>query len=77
MNKQIQELAEQCYEHNSTQIDVEKFAELIVKECLSIVKSNIYRAAGEYDYGYSDENFAADSRAETIYDDIVYCFGME
>lgn len=36
MNERIQELAEQCYhrysEHN---IDLEKFAELIVKECVS------------------------------------------
>ena len=33
MNERIQELAEQCYEDNSTQIDVYKFAELIVREC--------------------------------------------
>lgn len=37
MNERIQELAEQCYhrysEHN---IDLEKFAELIVKECAKV-----------------------------------------
>jgi hypothetical protein len=33
MNERIEELAEQCYEENSTQIDVYKFAELIVREC--------------------------------------------
>ena len=37
MNERIQELAEQCYhrysEHN---IDLEKFAELIVRECATI-----------------------------------------
>ena len=39
MNERIQELAEQCYhrysEHN---IDLEKFAELIVRECMNLVK---------------------------------------
>jgi hypothetical protein len=42
MNERIQELAEQCYhrysEHN---IDLEKFAELIVRECsLFVFKQN-------------------------------------
>ena len=36
MNERILELAEQCYEDNSTQIDVGKFAELIVKECAQV-----------------------------------------
>ena len=36
MNERIQELAEQCYGDNSTQIDVEKFAELIIRECVDI-----------------------------------------
>jgi hypothetical protein len=36
MNERIEELAEQCYEDNSTQIDVYKFAELIVKECAQV-----------------------------------------
>jgi hypothetical protein len=36
MNERIRELAEQCYEDNSTQIDVYKFAELIVQECADV-----------------------------------------
>ena len=56
--------------------DIEKLAELIVKECLSIVKSNTYGPCGEYDYSYSDENSAADDRAETIYEEIAYRFGV-
>lgn len=56
---------------------IEKFAELIVKECLSIVKSNTYGPNGEYDYSYSDESAAADERAETIYKEIAYSFGVE
>jgi len=57
--------------------DPKKFAELIVAECLSIVKSNTHGPAGEYDYSYTDENAAADDRAETIYKDITYRFGVE
>jgi hypothetical protein len=37
MNERIEELAEQCYEDNSTQIDVYKFAELIIKECSDVI----------------------------------------
>jgi hypothetical protein len=54
----------------------QKFAELIVRECLGIVKSNTYGPNGEYDYSYSDENSAADDRAETIYKEIAYRFGV-
>jgi hypothetical protein len=37
MNERIEELAEQCYEDNSTQIDVYKFAELIIQECSKVI----------------------------------------
>jgi hypothetical protein len=56
---------------------LKKFAELIVRECMSIVKSNTYGPNGEYDYSYSDEDSAADRRAETIYEEIAYRFGVE
>jgi hypothetical protein len=59
------------------EILMKKFAELIVRECLCIVKSNTYGPAGEYDYSYSDENYAADERAENIYKDITHHFGVE
>jgi hypothetical protein len=42
MNERIEELAEQCYEENSTQIDVYKFAELIVNECADILMKPEY-----------------------------------
>jgi hypothetical protein len=38
MNERIIELAEQCYEDNSTQIDVYKFAELLIKECSKVIE---------------------------------------
>ena len=46
MNERIQELAEQCYEHDQSWTGVgqrifnkEKFAELIVRECVNRVTS--------------------------------------
>jgi hypothetical protein len=85
MNERIKELAEPCrietYGVNGellvADFDEQKFAELIVRECLGIVKSNTYGPAGEYNYSYSDESAAADKRAETIYEDISYRFGVE
>jgi hypothetical protein len=51
MNERIRELAEQCYhrysEHN---IDLEKFAELIVRQCADIADS-----IGEHGYIASEE----------------------
>jgi hypothetical protein len=42
MNKRIRELAEQCYHRYSEHhIDLEKFAELIVKECAMLVEGFI------------------------------------
>ena len=88
MNERINELKSQCIvrEQRGTnafdsyvvdRFDTEKFAELIVAECLGIVKSNTYGPAGEYDYSYTDEKASADERAETIYKDITYRFGVE
>ena len=60
MNKEIQELALQCgawhqvYDHKSLMVDrhfdIEKFAELIVKECADVATINQfqYDAVGNY-----------------------------
>jgi len=84
MNERIRLLAEQAtVYHNGglgTEIesfDKKKFAELIVRECLKIVKSNTYGPCGEYDYSYSDKSAAADERAEIIYKEIAYRFGVD
>ena len=81
MNERIEKLVEQTTvwkdANHGYVFDKEKFAELIIRECLSIVKSNTYGPNGEYDYSYSDESAAADNRAETIYKDIAYHFGVE
>jgi len=65
------------YQFQFADTKMEKFAELIVRECMTIVKSNTYGPNGEYDYSYSDESAAADERAETIYKEIAYSFGVE
>jgi hypothetical protein len=80
MYERIRELWEQAvFDKNNKDSDamVQNFAQLIVRECLSIVKSNTYGPNGEYDYSYSDEDSAADRRAETIYEEIAYRFGVE
>jgi len=88
MNERIQELIKKATvevrSHGAfgeperyTKLDTEKFAELIVEECLSVVKSNTYGPNGECDYGYSREDAHADQRAEIIYEEIAYHFGIK
>ena len=53
MNERIKELAEQCHHpYSEHQIDLEKFAELIIKECVQacINKGDEYeyKTAGQY-----------------------------
>lgn len=49
----------------------------IIEECLSIVKQHIDNPHGEYDYSYSEEDFASDNRARDIYVAIKHRFGFE
>jgi hypothetical protein len=58
MNERIRELVEQCYEDNSTQIDVYKFAELIIQECLNICE--------EMGDNGKDGHYCADKIAKTF-----------
>jgi hypothetical protein len=36
VNELIKEFEKQCWDHQTNHVDVEKFAELIVKECLRV-----------------------------------------
>lgn len=54
----------------------EVFAELIVRECLGVVKSNTHGPCGPFDYSYTNEDAAADERAYRIYQDITQNFGV-
>lgn len=37
MNERIKKLEKQCWDHQTNHLNAEKFAELIVRECLDIV----------------------------------------
>jgi hypothetical protein len=45
MNKRIEELAEQCRFNKDQSIDIEKFAELLIKDCAKQV-NHIYKQGG-------------------------------
>lgn len=58
MNKRIQELAEQCYEHDQSWTGVgqrifnkEKFAELIVQECIQEIQNKSMNSSDEWEDG--------------------------
>jgi hypothetical protein len=49
MNERIRELAEQCTSYNNSDgwlFDKAKFAELIVRECMTVCADNACRAGG-------------------------------
>jgi capsid portal protein len=84
MNERIKDLALDAIVENVaseawvfTDSELEKFAKSIIQECIDVVDQNTYGPCGEYDYSYSNENDAADTRARTIRDDIVSRFGVE
>ena len=53
MNERIQELAEQCYHRYSEHhIDLEKFAELIIKETLEVARAGVEYGDGMEDAVY-------------------------
>ena len=69
MNERIKELAKQCWDERpegQLHFDNEKFAELIVRECIAIIRMN------------DDETFSeADGRARTILREVKQHFGVE
>ncbi len=83
MNERIRELAREAAFAEGWGPEVwqttftEKFAELIVRECLRIVDENTYGPGGLYDYSYTNEKAAADDRATAIYTNIKEHFGVK
>ena len=55
MNERIKQLAEQCYHRYSDNIDLEKFAELIVRECADIAKHHVMNISTYGDAEFVDE----------------------
>ena len=82
MNERIRELAEQCHhrysEHN---IDLEKFAELIVRECTAALFDESERLSGLYsDEDNWDSAEEYEIRSNQCIDDIALIekhFGVE
>ena len=59
MNERIRELADQCYHRYSEHhIDLAKFAELIVRECIEVCKSRV----GNRDYNTGRLHCVSDIR---------------
>ena len=84
MNERIREIESLAWEQVNrtnglvrTEDFNQKFAELVVKECLRIVDENTYGPGDEYDYSYTNEKAAADDRANAIYADIKDRFGVK
>jgi hypothetical protein len=68
MNPRIKELAEQCesfgsWDNKAYSFDKEKFAELIVKECIKVLETN-------------NANLTSDAKWDTIYE-IEQYFGVK
>jgi hypothetical protein len=54
MNERIQELADQCYhQYSEYRIDLEKFAELIIKETLQVARAGVEFGNGMEDAVYT------------------------
>ena len=77
MNERIEQLAEQCWVHTNKplfgaksphwEFDRQKFAELIVRECIAIVEPSSYRRAYPENYrGGIDCLDTLDDRVEKI-----------
>jgi hypothetical protein len=76
MNSKIKELSEQCYERHpildTYQFNKHKFAELIIRECLSDLKERIALR-----YQGSDKDCDIGYGMEIVYWEIVDKFGVE
>ena len=64
MNERIKQFEKQCWDHQTNHLDTEKFAELIVRECLDQC----------YNRGMNDELYAGQLRAAEY---IEQHFGVE
>ncbi len=64
MNERIRELAEQCYHRYSEHhIDLEKFAERIVRECTTLLFNESERL---YEYSTECDNMRESDEAEVV-----------
>jgi hypothetical protein len=78
MNKRIKELEPQCWEHNEfgLNFNYEKFAELIVKECISIVDEQKECLHEEQKY-WHDRDYGYEMAVNDASKGIKQFFGVE
>lgn len=78
MNKRIKELEPQCWEHNEfgLNFNYEKFAELIVKECISIVEEQKECLHEEQKY-WHDRDYGYEMAVNDASKGIKQFFGVE
>ena len=79
MNERIKELAKQCWDERpegQLHFDSEKFAELIVKECISIVEEQKECLCEEQQY-WSDHDYGYEMAVNDASIGIKQFFGVE
>lgn len=78
MNQRIKELEPQCWEHNEfgLNFNYEKFAELIVKECISIVDEQKECLHEEQKY-WHDRDYGYEMAVNDASKGIKQFFGVE
>jgi hypothetical protein len=87
MNERIEELGRQADEYvdkffgdddvGGEEYNIkytEVFAELLIKECLKVVKDKVL---GKYYFSHDDTNIVRDETSLDIYQDIKHYFGVE
>lgn len=78
MNKRVKELEPQCWEHNEfgLNFNYEKFAELIVRECISIVDEQKECLHEEQKY-WHDRDYGYEMAVNDASKGIKQFFGVE
>ena len=69
MNERIKELEKQCWDNQTNHLDAEKFAELIVKECMWKIMNRKEEAI--------DNDWDVDEAMSAAISDISKHFGVE
>ena len=69
MNERIKELEKQCWDNQTNHLDAEKFAELIVKECMWKIMNRKEEAI--------DNDWDVDEAMSAAISDISEHFGVE
>ena len=72
MNERIKQLEKQCWNHQTNHLDTEKFAEFIVRECISINRQRMF-----LDYEGDSHRVAHNNALLCANSDMFEHFGVE